>query len=107
MQCRLALSVLLPGGVLYHCRQHGLVLCRCASHQERAWLVRTLDTGLNCTNAMQAARQAAEQSSAELAIQVDKLTEQAVESAADAQRTLDAAVQKAATVSETTQVRPF
>ena len=55
---------------------------------------------------MQAARQAAEQRSAELAMQVDKLTEQAVESAADAQRMLDAAVQKAATDSETTQVRP-
>ena len=68
--------------------------------------MKTFDTGLNCTNAMQAARQAAEQRSAELAIQVDKLTEQAVESAADAQRMLDAAVQKAATDSETTQVRP-
>ena len=56
---------------------------------------------------MQAARQAAEQRSAELAMQVDKLTEQAVESFADAQRMLDAAVQKAATDSETTQVRPF
>ncbi len=56
---------------------------------------------------MQAARQSAEQRSAELIIQVDKLTEQAVESAADAQRVLDAAVHKAATDSETTQVRPF
>ena len=56
---------------------------------------------------MQAARQAAEQRSAELAMQVDKLTEQAVESAADAQRMLDAAVQNAATDTETTQVRPF
>ena len=68
--------------------------------------MRDFDTGLSCTNAMQAARQAAEQRSAELAIQVDKLTEQAVESAADAQHVLDAAVQKAATDSETTQVRP-
>ncbi len=65
------------------------------------------DTGLNCTSAMQAARQAAEQRSAELTIHVDKLTEQAVESAADGQRMLDAAVQKAATDSETTQVRPI
>ena len=68
--------------------------------------MKTVDTGLNCINTMQAARQAAEQRSAELVIQVDKLTEQAVESAADAQRMLDAAVQKTATDSETTQVRP-
>jgi hypothetical protein len=69
--------------------------------------MKTVDTGLNCINTMQAARQAAEQRSAELAVQVDKFTEQAVESAADAQRMLDAAIQKAATDSETTQVRPF
>ncbi|KAA6426660.1 MAG: CENPE type kinesin [Trebouxia sp. A1-2] len=64
--------------------------------------IRAVDAEIKYKEA-KAARQAAEQRSAELAIQVDKLTEQAVESAADAQRMLDAAVQKAATDLETTQ----
>ena len=107
MQWRLVLPVHVPRCDLRHCRQLRLEQCYCASPQEHAQLFRTFDPGLNCTTAMQAARQAAEQRSAELAIQVDKLTEQAVESAADAQRVRDAAVQKAATDSKTTQVRPF
>lgn len=53
--------------------------------------------------AMQAARQTAEQRSTELSIQVDKLTQQAVESATDAQRSLNAAIQKAAKDSEIAQ----
>lgn len=52
---------------------------------------------------MQAARQTAEQRSTELSIQVDKLTQQAVESATDAQRSLNAAIQKAAKDSEIAQ----
>ncbi len=56
---------------------------------------------------VQAARQAAEQRSEELLARVGKLTEQAVDSAAEAQRSLDAAVQKAAKDSQSAEVYPL